>query len=167
MAKDQERAIAHNLYVEQGKTAKEISALLHVSEKTISAWVNANDEAWKKERNARTTSPLKRIENIREIIGNLADRRINLGKELITLEKDGDNEAIEAKRKEISQIDDAVSKWNKTLKDLDKENRVSLAGHLKIMDEIFDTMRHFDEKLYYNTIKFQEHYLVVISSKLL
>jgi len=167
MAKDQERAIAHNLYVEQGKTAKEISALLHVSEKTIRAWVNANDEAWKKERNARTTSPLKRIENIREIIGNLADRRINLGKELITLEKDGDNEAIEAKRKEISQIDDAVSKWNKTLKDLDKENRVSLAGHLKIMDEIFDTMRHFDEKLYYNTIKFQEHYLVVISSKLL
>jgi len=168
MAKDKERTIGHDLYVFQGKTAKEAAALLSVSEKTFSSWVNANDGAWKKERDARTTSPNKRIENIREIIGSLADRRIILGRELIALESgDSDAESLEAKRKEISQIDDAVSKWNKTLKDLDKENRVSLAAHLRVMDEIFDTMRNFDEKLYYSTLKFQEQYLVTISSKLL
>lgn len=167
MAKDKEKATARILYVEQGKTGKEISMLIGVAEKTISSWVNDSRENWKGLRNARTTSPQKRIENIREIIGTLADRRIQLGRDLLTLEKDGTNETIEAKRKEISQIDDAVSKWNKTLKDLDKENRVSLSAHLKIMDEIFDSMRHFDEKLYYSTIKFQEHYLIVISSKLL
>jgi len=167
MAKDKEKATARILYVEQGKTGKEISMLIGVAEKTISSWVNDPRENWKGLRNARTTSPQKRIENIREIIGTLADRRIQLGRDLMALEEDGTNETIEAKRKEISQIDDAVSKWNKTLKDLDKENRVSLSAHLKIMDEIFDSMRHFDEKLYYSTIKFQEHYLIAISSKLL
>ena len=164
MAKENEKKIARILYVEQGKTGREISELLSVSEKTISAWVN--DGAWKSAQNARITSPQKRIENIKEIIGSLAERRIALGRELDEFERNKDLEAASEKRKEISQIDDAVSKWNKTLKDLDAENKISLSAYLKIMDEIFEAIRHFDEKQYYGLLKFQEFHLNEISNRL-
>ena len=166
MAKEKEKTTARILYVEQGKTAKEIHHLLGVSEKTISTWVNANAEAWKKERISRMTSPSKRIENIRQIIGNLADRRILLGKEVALLEMQEDIDELDKKRKEISQIDDAVSKWNRTLRDIDHENKISLSAYLHVMDDIFEALKRFDAKAYYSLLKFQEIHLNEITNKL-
>ena len=161
MAKDKERRTAHILYVEQGKTGREVADLTGVAEKTISEWINKY--GWKEERSARQASPAKRASNIKLIITNLSEDRIRLDRQAKEAEACGDQEQLTKTREEISRIDDAVSKWNKTLENVESENRVSLATYLHVMDEIFSAMRNYDPKLYMNCIEFQEHHIHKIS----
>ncbi|MCS2592253.1 hypothetical protein NXW19_26425 [Bacteroides ovatus] len=39
---------AHDLYVREGMTCKEISTRINVSERSVSSWINENDALWKK-----------------------------------------------------------------------------------------------------------------------
>ena len=166
MAKTRERKIAYEMYVNQNKTAKETARLVGVAEKTMSDWVNANNERWKKEREARNMAPSKRTGNIEQIISDLANKRIELGRQLTNAEADGDTEKATETRKEISKIDDAVSKWNKTLRDINKENKVSLAVYLEVMQSIFDALQSQNTKLFMQTLEFQEQHIHDISLKL-
>lgn len=166
MAKDKERKLAYILFVEQKKTAKEISLLIGVSEKTLSGWINADDERWKKDQRLRHTSPTQRVANIEQIISNLADDRIRKSIELNDAEKKADTELASELRKEIAKIDDAVSKWNKTLRDINKENKVPLAIYLEVMQSIFEAMQHDNPKLFMQTLNFQEKHINDISLKL-
>ncbi len=166
MAKEKEKATARILYVEQGKTAKEIAMLLEVSEKTISAWVNADDENWKAMRKAKITSPLKRIENLKSIINDMVDRRIELSNRLKIAESEKNLEEMANIKEEIAGLDDAVSKWNKTLENMDKENRMSLTVYIRVMDDIFDALRLWNEPFYYKLLAFQEQHIRQISNKL-
>ncbi len=149
MAKEKERRTAHILYVEQGKTAKEVSELIGVAEKTVGEWVAKF--GWKEERSARQASPNKRAMNIKMIITGLSEDRLELDRKIKRTEASGDQEELLRMREEISRIDDAVSKWNKTLENIEKENNVSLATYLHIMDQIFESMRNFDPKLLPNS----------------
>lgn len=164
MAKERERRTAHILYVEQKKTAKEVAELVGVSEKTLSDWVVKFK--WKTERDARNTSPYKRIENIENIITDLAEERIVLGRQLIVAEKEGNKELVDETRKNISKIDDAVSKWNKTLRDINKEARIPLSTYLEVMQTIFEALQHYNPKLYMQSLEFQEKHIHQVSLKL-
>ncbi|MCS2279305.1 hypothetical protein NXW50_14250 [Bacteroides thetaiotaomicron] len=42
------RKEAHDLYVREGMTCKEISTRINVSERSVSSWINENDALWKK-----------------------------------------------------------------------------------------------------------------------
>jgi hypothetical protein len=158
MAKDKERRTARILYVEQGKTAREVSDLVGVAEKTIGDWVEKG--AWKEERTARQASPAKRSDNIKLIITNLSEDRLRLDRNIKDAEALGSNpESLQSLREEISRIDDAVSKWNKTLENIESENRISLSTYLNVMDQIFKSLQVYDPKLYMSTVEFQDEHV--------
>ena len=165
MAKEKEKKIAKILYIEQNKDAKEISTLIGVSEVTLSKWVNENNESWKKQRNARMSNPSVRTDNIKQIINDLSEQRITLGHQLKIAERDSDLEECTLTRKSIASIDDAVSKWNKTLTSIDKENQVTLSSYLAVMEMLFEAIKAYDEKLFFNTLDFQEVHLNEVSLK--
>lgn len=165
MAKEAERKTARILYVEQGKTAKEIAELVNVAEKTVSSWVNKY--GWKAARTANVTGRQNRIDNIKQIIDGFAQQRLDLQAELTDLLKTGgDKEEIENIRQELARIDAGVANWNKTLETVDKESRVSLGTYLHIMDRVFKALQIFDTKLYLQTIAFQEQHINEISIEL-
>jgi len=164
MAKERERRTAHILYVEQKKTAKEVADLVGVSEKTLSDWVTKFN--WKTERDARNTSPTQRIGNIESIIAGLAEERIELSRRLHESEKAGNKEEVDEIRRNISKLDDAVSKWNKTLRDINKEARIPLATYLEVMQTIFEALQHYNTKLFMQTLDFQEKHIHDVSLKL-
>ncbi|MBN2814970.1 MAG: helix-turn-helix domain-containing protein [Bacteroidales bacterium] len=164
MAKERERRLAHILYVEQKKTAKEVAEMVGVSEKTLSDWVTKFN--WKTERSARNTSPSQRIANLENIIAGIAEERIELTRQLAQVELTAAREEVEEIRKQISKLDDAVSKWNKTLRDINKEARIPLATYLEVMQTIFDALQAYDPKLYMQTLNFQEHHVHTVSLKM-
>lgn len=157
MAKEKEQKTARILYVEQGKSAKEIAQLLHVTEKTISRWVTRYN--WKSLQAAHLSAPQKRVENIKDIINDMAERRLEKVKALRLAEGDGNLEETETLRKEIAGLDDAVSKWNKTLANIDKENQLTLGAYLQVMERIFKALQQHDAHLYMQTIDFQEQHI--------
>lgn len=163
MAKEREKKIAKILYVVQGKDAKEISKLINVSEATLSKWVNENDAAWKRERNARISSPKVRTDNIEQIINDLSEQRITLNSQLKQAEANHDLVETTRLRESIARIDDAVAKWNKTLSSIDKDNQITLSTYIAVMEMIFDAMKEFDETLYFQTLDFQELHLNNVS----
>jgi transposase len=165
MAKEREKKIAKVLYVEQLKEAKEISKLINVSEVTLSKWVNENGGAWKIERNAKMSNPNVRTDNIKQIINDLSEQRITLNTQLKQAELNGDLKETGLLRESIARIDDAVSKWNKTLTSIDKESQVTLSTYLAIMEMLFDALKAFDEKLFFSTLDFQEVHLNDVSLK--
>lgn len=163
MAKEREKKIAKIFYVVQGKDAKEISKLINVSEVTLSKWVNENDAAWKRERNARISSPKVRTDNIEQIINDLSEQRITLNTQLKQAEANQDLEETTRLRESIARIDDAVAKWNKTLSSIDKDNQITLSTYIAVMEMIFDAMKEFNETLYFQTLEFQELHLNNVS----
>ncbi len=168
MAKDKERKTAYILYVKQGKTAKEVASLVGVSEKTISGkdgWVNKY--GWKAARNAKITSYENRIDNIHQLIDDFAENRLKLQKELTEIALKGGNKERTAEiRQDLARIDSGVANWNKTLEQVDKENRISLGTYINVMDRIFKALRAFDIEIYMQTIAFQEHHIVEKSIEL-
>ena len=161
MAKEREQKIARIMFVEQGKTAKEISRLLNVSEPTLSKWINL--KGWRDERNARLSAPGIRTENIKQLINQLSEERLTLSRELKQAELASDLKRCTELRGSIARTDDAVSKWNKTLENIGKESRISLATYLSVMEMIFDSLRQFDEKLFLQMLDFQEVHLNEVS----
>ncbi|OGX23339.1 MAG: hypothetical protein A3K54_00030 [Omnitrophica WOR_2 bacterium RBG_13_44_8] len=157
MAKEKERRTAHILYVEQAKNAHEISDLLGIPEKTIGQWVAKG--SWKEERAARQASPAKRAGNIKLIITNLSEERLELDRKIKAAENSGNTKDLTELHEAVSRIDDAVSKWNKTLENIERENRISLATYLNVMDQVFAAMRQFDPKLFMSTIEFQDNHI--------
>lgn len=158
MAKDNERKTAHILYTRQGKTAREIAKLVRVSETTVSKWVNKY--GWKQELTARITDRTKRVENIRQIISNFAEKRLELQKELdSSYDKKGNSERINEIHKETAQIDRGVANWNKTLEQVDKDSKITLGTYLHVMESIFKALQVFDIETYMKTITFQEEHI--------
>lgn len=163
MAKEKEARLARVLFVEQGKTAKEISGLVGVSEQTLSKWINS--KGWKAERNARLSAPNVRTDNIKQLINDLTEQRLSHTRDLKEAEASGNSERCTELRGLIAKVDDGVSKWNKTLETIAKENNISLSTYLAVMEMIFDALRDHDEKLYLQMLDFQEVHLNEVSLK--
>lgn len=173
MAKESERSVARILYIEQGKSNKEIAQKLGVQEKTVGAWVKKY--GWKKERDARENNVDARIQNIKAVIDDIitdrTEARLQLKKKNIELGRDGLDEKeskelrerISAIKKDIVAFDDSISKWNKTLENFNKQNRVTLATYLYVMDEVFKDLQATNEDLYLKTLDFQEAHISKVS----
>lgn len=165
MAKDRERRTAQILYVDQNLTAKDVAERVGVSEKTIGDWVEKYQ--WKALRDAKNNSPAKRINNIKQIISNMSDEWLDVDRQVKKLERDGgDPKEIAELRTRIKGIDDAVSKWNKTLESIEKDANVSLSTYLYVMEDVFDSLAQFDRDLYVKLVAFQEHHINKVSIKL-
>ena len=159
MAKLRERSIAKHYYVEVQKTAKEISDITGVSEQTLTKWINDPKDNWKDQRNAKLAKTEIRTDNIRQVINTLCDDRMNLNQSLKDCERNKDNVGMAVCRKEIARIDDSISKWNKTLSTIDKDNKITLGQYIYVQEEIFAALNLHDEKLYLQTIDFQEEHI--------
>ncbi len=157
MAKAKERKTAYILFVNEGKTRKEISDLIDVSETTVCAWVKKY--AWVKERAARNASPVKRAENVKSILTELGEERLDISRQIKEAEVNGDLDTIKSLRIQTEKIDLAVANWNKNLITMEKENKVTLAIYLHVMEIIFNALRIYDAKLFMQTIEFQENHL--------
>ena len=165
MAKDRERQTAKLYYVDHNLTAKEVADRVGVTEKTIGSWVEKYH--WKAERDAKNASPAKRINNIKQIISNLSDEWLEVDREVKDLENSGGNpEEIAKLRTRIKGIDDAVSKWNKTLENIEKDSQVPLSTYIYVMEDIFQGLLKYNRDLYMKLVDFQEIHLNTISERL-
>lgn len=162
MAKQQERQIAKTLYF-QNKDHKEIAASVNVSEKTIGKWVRQYN--WKTERQARFNGHKEQIENLKRLIGELTEERIEISKQLRTKEFKKDDEEKSSLERKGSRLADEISKYSKALEQLDQENRIPLTVHLEVMDALFHSMNMYSPKLYADSISFQEDYISKLSQK--
>ena len=161
MAKEKEQKLARILFVEQNKSAKQIAEMLNVTEATLSKWVAKG--RWKDLRSAKLSSPGVRTENIRQIINQLTDDRITYAMELKEAEHEKDAKRVGELQIQIARVDDAVSKWNKTLSNIDKDSKISLSVYLQVMEMIFEGLRAHDEALYLKTLDFQDVHLNGVS----
>jgi len=165
MAKDKERNTARILYVEQGKSGKEVAEMLSVSEKTISAWVTKY--AWNSARTAKITSKDNRIENLKRIIDGIAEDRLRLQAELTDLiNTSEDKERQTAIRMEMASIDGTVANWNKTLENAEKETRITLGTYLTVMQRVFKSLYQFDSTIHNQTLAFQDQHINDITIEL-
>lgn len=163
MAKDKERRLAKELFL-QGKAQKEIARLTKVQEKTIGEWVKKF--GWKEERDARFNSAKSHTESLKSLIGKLTQKRLDLMRAMDKAFQDDDTEKYDALQSKANTIADEVSKYNKTLQTLDKENRISLSVYIDVMESIFKAVQVFDAALYMKLLDFQEQHLTDISLKI-
>lgn len=162
-SKDTERQNAKLLYIEQYKTAKEIASLIGVDAKTVGGWIVKYN--WKAERDARVTGPKNQIASIKELIALKSERAIDLEKAIHQAMISKDAVLAGQLREESIALGDEVSKWNKTLENLDRSNRVSLSTYIDVLDNIFKSMQRDYPEVYTQTIDFQEKHLNEISLK--
>ncbi len=163
MAKTQERILAKELFF-QFKLQNEIARIVGVQEKTIGDWIRKY--GWKKERDARFNGSKNQIQQIKKLIGILTEERISLIREIDDSKHQNNAEETKKLQKRANEIADEVSKYNKTLLTLDKENRISLAVYLDVMESIFKSIQKFNPKTYMELLTFQEEHLSEISLKL-
>lgn len=158
MAKERERKHARILFVDKGKTAKQIANEVGVNENTVGNWISKYN--WKRDRAAKILNTESRQENLIEIISSFASERLNLQQEIRALiKKDATSKEISELRKQIAQIDDAVSKWNKTFATVKKDNEINQLTLINAGDIIF---KHFDSKyphLLKESTEFQEYFI--------
>lgn len=163
MAKDQAFKLAQYYYVEKCKTAKEVAVLVGVTAATMSKWIAKG--GWKARRDAQVTSATSRCDNLQQVISELAEQRISLRRDLDEAINRKDLESANDIRKQMASIDDGVAKWNKSLENAKKIAQVTLPTYLDVMEQIFNSLRNFDEKLYLQTINFQEHHVEEVSRR--
>lgn len=163
MAKDKERRLAKELFL-QGKKQKEIARLARVQEKTVGEWVKKY--GWREERDARFNSAKSHTESLKKLIGKLTERRLDLIRSMDKAQQADDDEKYDALQSKANTLADEVSKYNKALQSLDKENRISLAVYIDVMESIFKAVQVYDAKLYMQLLDFQDEHLTEVSLKI-
>lgn len=164
MAKDRERKLAESLYVDKGCTAREVALKVDVTEATVCGWVGKY--GWRARREAVSIAPASRFENIRQVVSDLAEERREHKRNLDNALQIGDEAAAADIRKIIARLDDGVAKWNKALESARDEAQISLSIYLEVMERIFNALRENNEKVYLQTLEFQEQHIVEVSNKL-
>lgn len=160
------RKEAHDLYVKDGLSNKEISERLKVSEKSVSKWVNDKDGLWKKERIASVVNSKEQSDNVLEIIRMLAEDKLELLQRIDEAEKEGDKELVMELRKQAASLDNSVNAWGKQMENMNKENRITFSVYLEVMDRVFDAMKTANPHLYYESLDFQEAHIYDVSKLL-
>jgi hypothetical protein len=154
MSKEKERKTARILYVDQGKTGKEIAELLGIPEKTISIWVNKH--GWKNARNAAVAGKENRLDNLMQIVDGLAADRLELNAQL---KNTSDPDTQKLLRAQIADVDNSIQKWTKQIETVSKENSITLGTYLSVMKSIFEALQRYNPDLYVKTVDFQESHI--------
>lgn len=163
MAKDKEKRIAFDYYTTQGMTAKAISNIINVNEKTIGKWVD--DGNWKAVRDANINSDHHQQKNIKALISELTEQQLEVMQSIKKAQSTGNKVELENLRKQSSAISQEVAVQSKALERI-SENKLSLSSYLLVMDDVFKSLQEYDRLLYQKTIDFQESHLQNISLKL-
>ncbi|WP_300978921.1 DUF1804 family protein [Flavobacterium sp.] len=164
MAKEKEKRIAFDYYTNQGFTAKAISEIVNVSEKTIGDWVEKGN--WKSVRDANMNSSQSTFRNIKDLVSELTEQRLDINREIKEAKELGDNNLVLSLRKQAAAISQEVAIQNKALEKLEKENKIALGTYLEVMNDIFKNLENYDKDIYLKTLDFQESHLSTISIKL-
>lgn len=151
---EKKRKAAYVYIVNKGHTQKETARLLDVSERTLSLW--AKKGGWKEIRVARQTTADATEDNIRSIVGILAEKRLRLEDDIRQAKQDGDKDLELELRGQAASISDQIAKYNKYLRDNDRKNRATLDIYIEVMDDIFSRLRAYDSDLFQRTVPFQE-----------
>lgn len=154
------------MFVNDGKTRKEIAAQLKVSAVTLGNW--CKDGNWKSERDTRLNSSRNRIENIRSIISCLSEQKLQLITGIARAEAAGDKETVIELRRRSDSLADEVSKWNKSLQGMmsEEKRRINLSVYLDVMESIFKHLQVFEPELFSRTLDFQEAHIVKITKEI-
>jgi len=155
---------AYEYIVIQEYSQRETAEMLGISEKTLSDWARAGN--WRELRKARQSAVSTANNNLKNIISLLSAERLNKENEIHEAQHAGDKELELKLRKEASIISDDISKINKSLKDNEKSNGITLGLYIDIMDNIFNNLRVSNLKircpkcrteidLYSETLEFQ------------
>lgn len=163
MAKEREKRIAFDYYTKQGLTAKAISDIIGVTEKTISGWVTKGN--WKSLRDAHINSEEHQISNIKALISELTEQHIGILEQIKEAQHNNDKPLVELLRKQSSYLSQEVAIQTKALERV-SGNKLTLAVYLKVMNDIFQNLQEYDKTLYASTLDFQETHLQNISLKL-
>ncbi len=155
---------AYEYVVVQGMSQKETAALLDITEATLSKW--AKDGNWKDDRQSRQQCASTDADNIKKLLRIMAQQRLEIEEQILDAQKTGDTEEEVRLRKEARALSDDMSKQNKTLLNLDKENRITLGVYIDVMESIFNAMRTFDEQLWERAIPFYSEHTKRISNEL-
>ena len=145
---------AYELVVIQGASQKEASTNLGVSEKTMSEW--AKDEGWRNLREARQQDYRTDVDNLKHVIRLISKRRIDIETEIQEAQKRGDEESEIILRKQSASLGDEISKYGKTLRGIEKDNKYTLGEFINAMDDIFTELRKYDEDIFNKSIPFQQ-----------
>lgn len=164
MAKEKEKRIAFDYYTNQGFTAKAISEIVVVSEKTIGDWVEKGN--WKSVRDANMNSSQNRATKIKELISELTDQQLEINLEVKSAKAEGDKERVIALRQQSASISQEVAIQTKALERMDNDSKISLGVYLEVMTDIFKNLEHYDKPIYLKTLDFQDSHLATISIKL-
>ena len=164
MAKEKEKRIAFDYYTNQGFTAKAISDIINVSEKTVGNWVEKGN--WKSIRDANLNSNKSRADNIKELISELTDQQLGIQQEIKDAKKVDDKNLVTELRKQSAAISQEVAIQTKALERIDSETKIFLSTYLEVMNDIFKNLENYDKEIYMKTLDFQENHLNTISIKL-
>jgi len=145
--KDYEKSkrAAYECIVVQDYTQSQTAEMLGISEKTISDWARAG--GWRELRKARQSAVSTANNNLKNIISLLSEQRLRIEQEIHDAQRADDKDLELKLRKEASVISDDISKINKSLKDNEKSNGITLGLYIDIMDNIFNNMRAADLKI--------------------
>lgn len=175
MAKDNEKRLARELYINQNKNEEEVALQCKVSSRTVHRWIKEGN--WKSIRDSIANAPKQRIERSQLVIDSMVEERISILKELQELQRHKDdvlsdeeqnarNVYIAILRKQAASIDDSVSKWNKRVENIDKDGKITLTVYMEVMERIFEALRYQNEALYMKTLDFQETHLEEVAAKI-
>ena len=152
------RNTAYEYIVKQGKTQREVAALLGISEKTMSEWAKEGD--WRELRKTRQSSANTARENIQRIISLLSEKRLNVEYQIKEAIDKSDTESEMKLRKEAARLSNDMAYQNKSLIELNRDKKdVTLGMYVDVFDDIFTAMRTYDYDLFEKTIEFQTLHL--------
>lgn len=161
MAKPEAKKLAYIYFVEHGLSQKECATKAQVTEKTISSWVEVY--GWKATRDARIFSTNQRAENIKEVLGGLAEETVELTRELRnTTDRDAKNEL----RSSMASISDQAAKWRKTLDDIKTDGKIDLSTYLNVMEDVFKILHSKHPDIHHQLIDFQEDLIQIKANEL-
>jgi hypothetical protein len=150
------RHAAYEYVVVQGKSQKEVAALLGISEKTMSGW--AAKGKWLELRKSRQSSVSISGENLRQLIGLLSERRLSIEHRINDAIAAGQADEVIALRKEASGLSAEMAFQNKALSNINRED-IALGVYVDVLDDIFTALRAYDPDLFEKTIEFQTLHL--------
>lgn len=146
MAKDAERNVARIMFVEQGKSRKEIAEQLQVREKTVGDW--ATKGGWESLRAAHLTNTQNVTRTLNDLIATYSEK-------LAAMERDKDLALTEQVVKEKARLVDALVKTSKTLEVVRSENDITLSSRVRVMDWVFTMLQKHDPAMHVALVDFQ------------
>lgn len=153
---DKLKRTAYEYIVVQGLSQKETASILDITEATLSKW--AIDGKWKELRQGRQQCISTDGDNLKKLLRVMSQQRLELEEQILEAQKIGDTKEEIRLRKDARALSDEMSKQNKTLLSLDKTT-YTLGVLIDVLDDIFNSMRQYDESLWERTIDFQSVYV--------